>query len=76
MCHIKQDIEAGMNLSFVTKGNLKISRRKYNPESGQITFTLELTDPEWQPRLGRMKWNETLRTFKEVIQGSQNNFGK
>ena len=66
---VNQDIEASVNLRHVTNGNLRISRRKYDPQSGQITFSLELGDPGWTPRLGRAgrkKWDEETRTFTEV----------
>ena len=55
-----------MNLSYVTTGNLKISRRPYNPESGLIQLDLQITDKLWQPRLGLKNWNETSRTFAKV----------
>ena len=52
-----------MNLRYVTNGNLKLSRRNYDPESGMITLSLELADPEWQPRQGIKNWNETFVSF-------------
>ena len=69
MCTFYQDVEDSINLRYVTEGNVKISRRKYVPESGQIELSLELEDPGWEPRLGRSgrkKWDEASRTFTEV----------
>ena len=40
-----QDVEASVNLKYVTTGNLSISKRKYNPRSGKIKLSFELTDP-------------------------------
>ena len=66
---LKQDVEENINLRYVTMGHLSISRQRYNLNSGKIELSLQLGDPEWQPRLGpagRKKWDVTSRTFTEV----------
>ena len=72
MCHeklcFKQDVEATVNLRYVTSGSLKTSRRDFDPESGQINLSLGIPDERWQPRTGLDKWNSSSRTFVEVIE--------
>ena len=55
-----------MNLRYVTEGRLKKSKTSFNPESGQITLSLKVEDPAWEPRMGRDKWDPNSRTFTEV----------
>ena len=62
----KQSIEENVDLRYVTHRFLKTSENKYNPNSGQIKFSLEVFDKQWEPRLGRKKWDPTNRTFTEV----------
>ena len=50
----------------MTEGRLKKSKSSFNPESGQITLSLNVEDPAWEPRMGRDKWDLNSRTFKEV----------
>ena len=53
-------------MKCVTNGSLKIPRRQFNLESGQMKFSLKMKDPVWEPRLGLQKWDTTYRTFTEV----------
>ena len=62
----KQDVQATVNLRYITSGSLKTSGRKFKPKSGQIRLSLRVGDQGWQPRIGFHKWNSTLRTFTEV----------
>ena len=55
-----------MNMKCVTNGSLKIPRRPFSLESGQIRFLLRVKDLVWEPRLGLEKWDATWRTFTEV----------
>ena len=50
----------------MTEGRLKKSKSSFNPESGQITLSLKLTDRAWKPRQGFEKWDHNTRTFREV----------
>ena len=50
----------------MTEGRLKKSKSSFNPESGQITFSLKLEDAAWEPRQGFEKWDHYTRTFMEV----------
>ena len=50
----------------MTEGRLKKSKSSFNPESGQITLSLKVEDPDWEPRMGRDKWDPNSRTFEEV----------
>ena len=63
---IKQNVEATVNLRYVTKGILKRSSSGFNPESSQIKFSLKVPDIEWKPRQGFDKWDQDTRTFTEV----------
>ena len=74
--HFRQSIEATVNMTCVTQGNLKIPRRQFNLECGQMKFSLRMKDSAWEPRSGIAKWDATCRTFTEVsrsrrIQGRQ-----
>ena len=62
----KQSIEENVDLRYVTHRFLKTSDNKYDPNSGQIKFSLEVLDKPWQPRLGRKKRDAATRTFREV----------
>ena len=63
----KQSIEENVGLRYVTQGFLKASENKYDPNLGQIKFSLEVLDKQWEPRSKRSKkWNPTNRTFTEV----------
>ena len=66
LCSLKQDVEAAVNLTFITKGHLSTPREQYNPETGRIKLCLGVKDPRWQPRLGLKKWDSDSRTFTEV----------
>ena len=70
----KQSIEENVDLRYVTHRFLKTSDNKDNPISGQMKFSLEVLDKQWQPRLGRKKWDPTNRTFTEVNIESQSYF--
>ena len=73
MTFLGQDVEATVNLRYITSGHLKTSRRDFNPESGQIRQSLQVTDKRWQPKMGFDKWNSTTSTFTEVSRFSINN---
>ena len=62
----QKDVEATVNLRYVTSGSLKTSRHNFDPESGQISLSLRVPDEGWQPRTGLDKWSSTSRTFVEV----------
>ena len=62
----KQDIEATVNLRYITSGSLKTSGRNFNPKSGHIKLSLRVDHEGWRPRMGFHKWNSTSRTFTEV----------
>ena len=62
----QQDIEATVNLKCVTRGSLKVPRRQFNLESGQIRLSLRVKDSAWEPRLGIEKWDAVARTLAEV----------
>ena len=66
MC-FKQDVEATVNLRYITSGSLKTSRHDFDPESGQIKISLKIQDPRWQPDEMSDNWKSTSRTFVEVI---------
>ena len=55
-----------MNLRYVTQGSLKIPRKQFNLESGQIKFSLKIQDSAWEPRQGLDQWDVGSRTFIEV----------
>ena len=61
-----QDVEAVVNLRYITSGSLKTSRRDFNPESGQVRLSLQVADKQWQPSMGFNKWDSTTFTFTEV----------
>ena len=62
----QQQLEEAVDLRCITHGSLKTSRSQFNPESGEIEFSLKVEDPEWQPKLGLKKWDPEIRTFTEV----------
>ena len=55
-----------MEMKCITHGSLRTSRSKFNPESGQIEFSMKVEDPDWEPRQGRINWNPKFRIFTEV----------
>ena len=59
----QQQLEEAVDLKCITHGSLKTSRSQFNPESGEIEFSLRVDDPEWQPQLGLKKWDPKVRTF-------------
>ena len=65
-CLKQKSVEATINLRYVTEGHLKKSKSSFNPESGQITLSLNVEDLAWEPRMGRDKWDPNSRTFMEV----------
>ena len=62
----QQSIEETVNLKCVTNGSLKIPRRQFNLESGQMKFSLRVKDSAWEPRVGIEKWDAVARTLAEV----------
>ena len=62
----KKDVEAAVNLTYVTKGHLSTPRKQYNPETGVIKLSLRVPDHPWQPRQGLRKWDSKARIFTEV----------
>ena len=62
-----KDVEATVNLRYVTSGSIKTSRRDFDPESGEMKLSFHIADEEWEPRMGLDKWNSTSRTFVEVM---------
>ena len=61
-----QSVEATVNLRYVTQGILKRSGTSFNPELGQIRFSLKVADAAWEPRQGLDQWDPISRTFTEV----------
>ena len=64
--HLKQSVEETVNLRCVTQGCLKKSKSSFNPEYGQIKFSVKVADPVWEPKQGLDKWDLYSRTFTEV----------
>ena len=61
-----QSIEATVDMKCVTNGSLKIPRRQFKLESGQMKFSLRMKDSVWEPRQGLESWDATWRTFAKV----------
>ena len=61
-----QRVEETVNLRCVTHGSLKTSRSKFNPESGQIKFSLQGANKGWKLRQGIQKWDPKSSTFQEI----------
>ena len=70
-----QDVEATVNLRYITSGSLKTSRRDLSPESSQIRLSLQVADERWQPKMGFDKWNTTTNTFTQVGNHIATHFG-
>ena len=51
----RQDVEATVNLRYITSGSIKTSRRDIDPESSEIRLSFQIKDEEWQPRMGLVK---------------------
>ena len=64
--YFSQSVEATVNLRYVTQGILKRSKTSFNPQLGQIKFSLKVADPAWEPRQGLNQWDPGSRTFTEV----------
>ena len=73
MLFLIQDVEATKNLRYITSGLLKTSRYNFDPASGQITLSLRVEDPRWQPRFNLDNWNPSTKTFTEVGQQRKSN---
>ena len=63
---LQQDVEAFVNLRYVTKVHLSTPRQQYDPETGLIQLSLKVPDQIWRPKQGLKKWDSDFRTFVEV----------
>ena len=59
-------MEETVNLRYVTQGRLKKSKTSFNPEYGQIKFSLKVGDSVWEPRQGMDQWDQTSRMFIDI----------
>ena len=59
-------MEETVKLRCVTHGHLILPRGKFNAESDQIEFSLQLDDLAWQPRMRAEEWDPNTNTFTMV----------